>query len=159
MLKNEVDSQHKRTMKFKRMRQLINVTKQHKCEGTPMISKEFAEEWADALESGMYEQGDHSLYDSANKTYCGLGVACAELGIRNDFIADEGMPSGIYNLPVPEAKDVDGWSIKQEVRVPYMLQTSDREDDLASIGDALALCNDSGWSFKSIAMFIRRYLG
>ena len=95
MLKHHT-SQHKRTVKFKRMRELINVTKQHKEDGTPMISKEFAEEWADALESGMYEQGDHSLYDSANQTYCCLGVACAELGIRNDFIADEGMPSGIY---------------------------------------------------------------
>jgi len=157
MLKHQT-SQHQRYLKFKRMRQLIKVTKQHKHEGTPMISKEFAEEWADALESGMYEQGDHSLYDSHAKTYCCLGVACAKLGVRNDFIADEGMPSGIYRVPVPEARDVDGWSIKQEIRIPYILQTSDREDDLASIGDALALCNDAGWTFKSLALFIRRYL-
>ena len=157
MLKHQ-DSQHKRTMKFKRMRELINVTKQHKLEYRPMLPIGFAEEWADALESGDYDQGTHHLYDSMDDgQYC-LGVACAELGIRNDFIADEGMPSGIYRVTVPEAKDVDGWSIKQEIRVPYILQTSDREDDLASVGDALALCNDSGWTFKSLALFIRRYL-
>ena len=71
MLKHQT-SQHKRTLKFKRMRELINITNQHKDEGTPMISKEFAEEWADALESGDYIQGDHSLYDSANKTFAVL---------------------------------------------------------------------------------------
>ena len=159
MLKHQ-DSQHKRTVKFKRMRELINVTKQHKLEYRPMLPIGFAEEWADALESGDYEQGNYHLYDTIDDggQYCCLGVACVLLGVKRDHIVNEGMPIAIYKQRTGEY-DAEGYSIREQIRIPSALQSSDGEDDLASVGDALALCNDSGWTFKSLAMFIRRYLG
>ena len=150
-------SERKRTVQFRVMRDAISRAKEYKQNGGAMLSQEFVDDWADALESGDYEQGQYKLYhkNTANlkEDYCCLGVACLVLGVWEKDIHDYSMPESQYRYNDKENKKWD------TIEVPRMLVSSDHAGGRSTIGDRLATCNDKGWSFSSIAKFVRRYLG
>ena len=150
-------SERKRTVQFRVMRDAISKAKEYKQNGGAMLSQEFVDDWADALESGDYEQGQYKLYhkNTANlkEDYCCLGVACLVLGVFRNDIHDYSMPESQYYYYKPDGASIDA------IEIPRMLVSSDHTGGPGTIGDRLATCNDKGWSFSSIAKFVRRYLG
>ena len=151
-------SERKRTVQFRVMRDAISKAKEYKQNGGAMLSQEFVDDWADALESGDYEQGQYKLYhkNKANlkEDYCCLGVACVVLGVWENDIHDYSMPESQYYTNKTKRHSED--SI---IEIPRMLVSSDHTGGPGTIGDRLATCIDKGWSFSSIAKFVRRYLG
>ena len=144
-------------LKVKTMRDAISRAKEYKQNGGNMLSQEFVDDWADALESGDYEQGSYKLYhkNTANlkEDYCCLGVACVVLGVFRDDIHDYSMPESQYYTHTTQEYEEDS-----AIEIPRMLVSSDMIGGRSTIGDELAICNDKGWSFSSIAKFVRRYL-
>ena len=151
-------SDRRNTVQFRVMRDAISRAKEYKQNGGAMLSQEFVDDWADALESGDYEQGQYKLYhkNKANlkEDYCCLGVACVVLGVWENDIHDYSMPESQYYTNKTKRHSED--SI---IEIPRMLVSSDHTGGPGTIGDRLATCNDKGWSFSSIAKFVRRYLG
>ena len=147
----------KNALKVKTMRNAISRAKEYKQNGGAMLSQEFVDDWADALESGDYEQGQYKLYhkNTANlkEDYCCLGVACLVLGVFENDIQNYSMPESQYYTNKTKRRSEDDL-----IEIPRMLLSSDHTGGPGTIGDRLATCNDKGWSFSSIAKFVRRYL-
>lgn len=56
--------------------------------------KEEVKIWCDALRSGKYAQGKHSLHQETSGSYCCLGVACKVLwGTEDEVLKQYGVPS------------------------------------------------------------------
>ena len=53
----------------------------------PKLNQDFKKRWVEALRSGDYEQGRHSLYEDGK--YCCLGVACAIEGVPAEKILNK----------------------------------------------------------------------
>lgn len=99
------------------------------------MKKKYAMEWAKALESGKYRQGNGELYFDGK--YCCLGVLCKINGVN--------MPTGSIMSDYPKVMKL------------VSFKTGDGELP-KSEGITLVGLNDSGdYSFKKIAKVIRKY--
>lgn len=117
------------------------------------MKHEVALKWAEALESGQYEQGKSSL--KTTRGYCCLGVLCEISGLGAWDAWDGGsyvLPTGsraTSSLPIGVMEWAGMWS-------PHgAFSTQVDTDDFGGNG-ALTGKNDIlGWDFKRIAAFIR----
>ena len=106
--------------------------------------------WIRLLESGKYKQGKDSLKKKVSRTikYCCLGVACEfVLGIKNEILEDGDFEFG-YSGEVAVIPGIHWAKLKLRSAIGG-LKTGDM-----GVG-SLAGMNDSGWSFKKIARYIR----
>lgn len=104
--------------------------------------------WAEALESGEYEQGVYNLHsrtETADK-FCCLGVLCEQEGLRAVAVTDTTSTTFLYEgatcaLPV-------------SLIAKYGVKTGSWPLS-ARPGHTLASLNDSGTSFIEIAQLLR----
>jgi hypothetical protein len=115
------------------------------------MNPEIKKRWVEALRSGKYKQGKHSLARGEN--FCCLGVLC-ELATKEGVVKRERLGNGFiyYNschshLPWP----VCTWGELQEVNpsIPASSQTTKT---------TLSELNDTGSTFSEIADLIEKYL-
>ena len=115
--------------------------------------------WADALESGEYEQGRSVLarsFPDGRTEYCCLGVLC-ELAIEDEVDVPKrtaGAADGRGDDFVTQyGRDQEADLLPNEVRVWAGMQT--RCGDASVMPDSLVTLNDNGTSFARIADTIR----
>ncbi len=106
----------------------------------------FKKAWVKALRSGKYNQAVGSLRemmdDDGKIGHCCLGVACEVVGARINMAKSPGF--------------IDNWrAIKGISKVPSILRGTGSENDVV---DTLAGMNDSGKTFKEIAIYINKNL-
>lgn len=111
------------------------------------------ERWLQALESGKYEQCKDELWDGDG--YCCLGVACAIDGYKKD--TRNPMLKGHF---LNHNNHSIGGSLDNRLRDKLSLREGNgmlkkMHTDGGVRLKALASMNDSGWSFKQIAAYIR----
>ena len=112
--------------------------------GGPGLSHEEFEAWLVALESGEYGQGQGTLRNRLGPgrvTYCCLGVLCVVTGVDLDRT--------VNSYPLGQHTGVAMYSGEAEAmpalaKLPY------------DVRDELAKANDSGFSFREIAAWLRR---
>lgn len=111
------------------------------------MKREIAMQWAEALESGKYEQGKSAL--QRGDAYCCLGVLCA--------IVPEGVAKRTVNCYGETCYDGDSAGLPRSI-----MKWSGLKDSLGLVTFkkgplSLANLNDSrNRSFKRIAKYIRR---
>ena len=110
-----------------------------------MNRTEFFEEWADALESGEFQQGGGQL-NYQDKYFCCLGVAC-ELLHRKGLIERYTKESGCVGY----GKEKEFYLLPSKVHEMFDLNLSPRKIN----GFALSAMNDNGISFAEIAKIVR----
>lgn len=107
--------------------------------------------WADALESGEYEQGSHAL--RYGNRHCCLGVAC-ELAIRDGVPVEVGRYSMNDDLHT-----YDGESGGLPERVQEWLGVEHRDVPIGAYRSAVSMNDFQGASFREIAAAIREEYG
>lgn len=121
-----------------------------------MLTQQQKDDWIAALRSGEFEQGARRLFDSANDSYCCLGVlakinSCSVKGSTlNEF-------SHAKIIPV----ELCSYETSTLVPLASMLPgaTSHFSEDNKFIAcESLAHLNDRGATFEDIAKLIELYL-
>jgi hypothetical protein len=114
--------------------------------------KEKAFQWADALESGDYQQGKDSLITNDGK-YCCLGVLCAINGLKTESHKFKSFPGDTYFL------DGEGCSVSTYVPLTLVSKLKMQAENpyVRYEGEprSLASLNDKGVPFTKIASLIR----
>lgn len=103
------------------------------------MNPELKQKWVDALRSGEYKQSPGQLYNSANDTYCCLGVLCDVTGI------EKAVAHGYLCYEVQDGTQFVPDIIK--VMIPLAVQS-----ELAAMNDA------RNKSFPEIATYIEENL-
>jgi hypothetical protein len=105
-------------------------------------------EWIAALESDEYKQGYHKLFDTANKSYCCLGVLSKVQGrLTEDGCDSNNVLKAILDVTNPCYGMLDGsGSFPEGVSIKYGWSHLRN----------LTRCNDSGMTFKEIANIIKQ---
>jgi len=123
------------------------------------MKKEIADLWVKALRSGEYKQGQMTLYDAQEQSYCCLGVLCRlheQTTNAGKFI---GYGTGPDTHPCASyvTEDDEGNTYEQTAVTPYPvmlwsgLLTSNGELPACDFEDCLTSRNDNGASFTEIA--------
>ena len=105
------------------------------------LPKKFKQNWIEALRSGEYKQGRHTLFSKGieNDKYCCLGVAAHVLGIPKSVYRRYGCLSGLYIKSRSEHKN----------KIPKVFQKD------SVMQNTLVKMNDNqNKSFKQIANYI-----
>jgi hypothetical protein len=133
-------------------------------EGEKMkMNPEIRDQWADALESGEYQQGVGVLYDPDANAFCCLGVLTQLYCKATDIPFDE-VPrraKKIELLPIPVAQWAGLDTLDPSPRVIYegndipLADLNDGDYDLPDRGDGEY---PSSLNFREIAHIIRRQL-
>lgn len=112
------------------------------------MTKKLIEKWVKALRSGKYKQGQMELRNPVTDSYCCLGVLCEVAGLpRKDF--DLHSTYGVGSTCDLEHK-LD--------RAALGVRTDDcRFKTKSGRLMSLVTLNDSGKTFKQIALYIERY--
>ncbi len=113
------------------------------------MDKEIAEKWVKALRSGKYEQGKNTLCsidEKGNKKYCCLGVLNEVLGIEGVLNEEE---SVLYYDKEEQSLNV------KALKLAKMESTI---GDIKGYDICLAVLNDDGQSFETIADTIEHYV-
>ena len=123
------------------------------------MNRKIAERWADALESGRYEQGCIAMkyvrYNSNEAKHCVLGVLC-ELAVKDGvvmFFSEKDSPDMGFRRYM-----FDGESGKLPIKV---MEWSGIKTEMGRLpcGDLLSTLSDMGMPFAKIAQIIRKYSG
>lgn len=108
------------------------------------MNQEIKTKWINALLSGQYKQGDHTLRKYDN-TYCPLGVLC-------DVVDPTRWESQC-------GKTYFGFNYHGDIRTGFLpVSLSQALQITPSEEDKIVMMNDGGRSFKEIAEWIKRYL-
>lgn len=109
------------------------------------LPPEFKAKWIAALRSGEYKQGQSSLYNPSDDTYCCMGVIGVMLGVDKVSMS---------NKAYFDSKPID-----TRIEIPDGLPTIFDGSDINSACHMFARMNDiEGKSFSEIADFIEENL-
>lgn len=110
------------------------------------MKKEFAEKWADALESGEYKQGKGKLFDG--QSYCCLGVACVLAGRKFE-------ESEVWNGVWVVENTLSESYLPEDVKIEIEMKHGTGSIFYNGRNTTLADLNDNGLTFTEIAKIIR----
>lgn len=116
------------------------------------MNLEWAEKWATALESGDYTQGQGLLH-SEKQGICCLGVLCEIVGAKRLAEPSNSKFGKIFYYG--DQGDIDKSILPKSVQDLVGMQT--RRGWIPSLSSGLAVMNDDGESFVSIAKIIRKH--
>lgn len=113
-------------------------------------------QWAEQLESGLYEQGTGALYNESSNSFCCLGVLEHTLNDRElEVMNGTGTPMGIPGTPTTQVANVWRFSsgIRPEDLIPAQVTAPGLKEPHRV---AFVTLNDSAkLSFKDIAQLLR----
>lgn len=119
------------------------------------MKKEIAMKWADALESGEYDQGKHALHARRNE-FCCLGVLC-DISKLGDW--ESGFNANGY-VPKRHTAGLGGALVLPDFVQAWSGLTSNKGEFTGAVNDeslTLTRLNDRGVPFTKIAKYIRKY--
>lgn len=119
------------------------------------LPKAFKNKWIKALRSGKYKQGNGSLYNKKDDSYCCLGLGAAICGISLESLEGKGLLinnaekkiRGINKIPKPLIGSVLKISNKYN---PIVDKLVDMNDNMMNMKHK--------YSFKRIATWIEKHL-